>query len=168
MRAAAALIVAGAALALAPSAGATTVLRQHGIGPLTLGMARAAALKTGWLAHKAPGCELASPRPVTYTFTGPRAPAGLRGSAEFTSNKLTNISASRGARTSLGVTVGVTTPARMVTRYRAAGFQASAKFDSTFQATFVNVTRNGHQVLEGLADGPVVSLLAIPVVAVCE
>jgi len=157
-----------AVLASASSAGALTVLRQNGIGPLKLGMTRAAALRTGWLAHRAPGCELASPRPVTYTFTGPMAPAGLRGSVEFTSNKLTNISASHGVRTSLGVTVGVTTPARMVRRYRAAGFAAAAKFDPTFQATFVTVKRRGRQVLTGLADGPRISLLAIPLVATCD
>jgi hypothetical protein len=62
---------------------ATTLLRLDGIGPLKLGMTRAAALKTGWLADRAPGCELASPRPITYRFTGPKAPGGLRGSAQF-------------------------------------------------------------------------------------
>ena len=158
------LVVVGAASASA----ATTVLRLNGIGPLKLGMTRAAAVHTGWLAHRAPGCELASPRPITYQLNGHSAPAGLRGSVEFTNNKLTNVSASHGARTALGVTVGVTTPSRMVTRYRRAGFQARAQFDPTFQATFVNVKRRGRQVLTGLADGPRITLLAVPFVAICD
>jgi hypothetical protein len=161
-------VVAGIAAFAAQPAGAAIVLRQNGIGPLKLGMTRAAALRTRWLAHKAPGCELASPRPVTYQLNGSHAPAGLRGSVEFTSNKLSNVSVSRGGRTALGVAVGYTSVPRMVSRYRAAGFHAKARFDSTFQATFVDVTRNGKPVIEGLAEGPVISLLAIPFVPTCD
>ena len=78
------------------------------------------------------------------------------------------LSFTAGARTTAGVTVGRTTSARMVARYRAAGFKARASFDSTFQGTFTFVTRNGRQVLGGFGERAVVSLLAIPSVPVCE
>ena len=71
-------------------------------------------------------------------------------------------------RTAAGVTVGVTTAARMVARYRAAGFSASARYDATFQGTFTNVRRGTRNVLGGFGEGAVVSFLAIPSVPVCE
>jgi len=171
MRRALTVAVAAALLAVVPATGAaaTTVLRLDGIGPLRLGMTREAALAPGWLAHRAPGCELASPRPVTYRFTGPHAPAGIRGSAQFDGDLLTGLAFTRGVRTALGVRVGRTTPGRMVARYRSAGFRASARYDATFQGTFVTVRRpNGRQVLGAFADGPVITLIAIPAVPVCE
>ena len=151
------------------SAGATTVLHLDGIGPLRLGMSRTAAVATGWLANRAPGCELASPRPVTYRFTGRRAPAGLRGTAQFEGGRLTSLSFTRGVRTAAGVRVRRTTTARMVARYRAAGFLASARFDRTFQGTFVRVRRrNGRQVLGAFAPGRTITSIAIPAVPACE
>src|SRR5438067_9018651 len=90
-----------------PAAGvaaAKTTLRLDGIGPLKLGMKRAAAVRTGWLAHRAKGCPLAGPAaPVTYSFTGPSAPRGLRGSAEFQSGRLHTLSFTGGVRTKPGV-----------------------------------------------------------------
>jgi hypothetical protein len=148
---AATLLVGAAALSSASGAtAATTRLHLDGIGPLKLGMTRTAALATGWLANRRPGCELASPRPIDYRFSGPNAPRGLR--------------------TATGVTVGRTTTARMVARYRSAGFAASAQFVSTFGGTFVRVRRRsgGADVIGGFARRRTVTTLAVPVVAVCE
>lgn len=157
------------AAAPAASASATTLLHLDGIGPLRLGMSRTAAVATGWLSNRAAGCELASPRPITYQLAGRRAPNGLRGVAEFDSGKLTDLSFTRGVRTATGVRVRQTTTARMVARYRAAGFLASATFVDTFSGTFVRVRRrNGRDVLGAFAQGRVISTLAIPAVPVCE
>jgi hypothetical protein len=147
---------------------ATTVLRLDGIGPLHLGMSRTAALGTGWLAGRGSGCPLGGTPPITYRFTGPKAPKAIRGSAEFENGRLTTLSFTRGVRTSTGVTVARTTTARMVARYRAAGFTASARFDGGFQGTFVRVRRHGRDVVGGFGEGRVVSIVAIPAVAVCE
>lgn len=163
--------LAGAVLwAPATAAGgpATTVLRLDGIGPLHLGMTRAAALGTGWLAGRRPGCPLGGTPPITYRFTGAKAPRAIRGSAEFVDDRLSTLSFTRGVRTSTGVTVGRTTATRMVARYRAAGFTASARFESTFQGTFVRVRRHGRDVVGAFADSSVVTIVAIPAVAVCE
>ena len=146
---------------------ATTLLRLDGIGPLKLGMTRAAAVKTGWLADRAPGCELASPRPITYLFTGPKAPGGIHGSAQFERGRLRVVSFSGGVRTRLGVRIGTPT-ARMVSKYRNAGFSASARFLPTFAGTFVTVKRHGNQVLGAFAKGGHLKNLAIPAVPVCE
>jgi hypothetical protein len=143
-------------------------LRLDGIGPLHVGMTRTAALGTGWLAGRSSGCTLGGTPPITYRFTGPRAPKAIRGSAEFENGRLTTMSFTRGVRTSTGVTVGRTTTARMAARYRAAGFAASARFDSTFQGTFVRVRRHGRDVVGGFGEGRVVSIVAIPAIAVCE
>jgi hypothetical protein len=163
------LVVALACLLLpASSAGAaTTLLRLDGIGPLKLGMTRAAAVKTGWLAHRAPGCELVTPRPVTYLFTGAKAPHGLRGSAQFDGGRLSAVSFTRGVRTRVGVQIGTRT-ARMVSKYRHAGFAASSMFSSTFAGTFVTVKRGGRQVLGAFATGGHVRNLAVPAVPVCD
>ena len=162
------VIVLVCVLGPASSAGAaTTLLRLNGIGPLKLGMTRAAAVKTGWLADRAPGCELASPRPVTYLFTGPKAPGALRGSADFVRGRLRVISVSRGVRTRVGVRIGAPT-ARMVSKYRQAGFAASSMFSPTIGGTFVTVKRRGDQVLGAFAMGGHVKNLAIPAVPVCD
>jgi hypothetical protein len=146
---------------------ATTLLRLDGIGPLKLGMTRTAAVRTGWLADRAPGCELASPRPVTYQFTGRKAPKSLRGSAQFDRGRLSVISLNRGVRTRVGVRIGAPT-ARMITKYRNAGFAASSMFSPTFAGTFVTVKRGGRQVLGAFAMGGHVKNLAVPAVPVCE
>jgi hypothetical protein len=115
----------GAALwAPATAAGgpATTVLRLDGIGPLRLGMTRTAALATGWLAGRSPGCPLGGAPPITYRFTGANAPKGIKGSAEFADGRLTTLSFTRGVRTSTGVTVGRT---RRGSRPRRASFPPS-------------------------------------------
>jgi hypothetical protein len=164
-----ALALAAVVAAPAASAGATTVLHLDGIGPLRLGMSRTDAVATGWLANRARGCELASPRPITYRFTGRRAPSGLRGTAQFERGRLTSLSFTRGVRTAAGVRVRRTTTARMVARYRALGFLASARFDPTFQGTFVRVRRrNGRQVLGAFAPGRRITSIAVPAVPVCE
>ncbi len=132
-------------------------------------MSATAGRRTGWLADRALGCELAGPhRPVTYRLTGRRAPAGIRGVVEFDRGKLGVMSFTRGVRTTTGVRVGRTTTARMAARYRRAGFGVSAGFDNVFQATFVNVRRHGRQVIGGFSTGSVVTLLGIPAVPVCE
>ena len=152
----------------AASPASTTVLRLDGIGPLHLGMTRTAALATGWLAGRGSGCPLGGTPPITYRFTGAKAPKAIKGSAEFDGGRLTTLSFTRGVRTSTGVTVGRTTTARMVARYRAAGFTASARFVSTFQGTFVRVRRHGRDVVGGFGEGNVVTIVAIPAVPVCE
>jgi hypothetical protein len=163
--------ITGSALAVHPGAASpasTTVLRLDGIGPLHLGMTRTAALATGWLAGRRAGCPLGGTPPITYRFTGAKAPKQTKGSAEFADGRLTALSFTRGVRTSTGVTVGRTTTARMVARYRAAGFTASARFVSTFQGTFVRVRRHGRDVVGGFGEGSVVTIVAIPTVPVCE
>ena len=163
--------IAGAALGapgIAAGEPSTTVLRLDGIGPLHLGMTRTAALATGWLAGRSSGCPLGGTPPITYRVTGAKAPRAIKGSVEFENNRLTTMSFTRGVRTSTGVTVARTTAARMVARYRAAGFTASARFESTFQGTFVRVRRHGRDVVGGFADGSAVTIVAIPSVSVCE
>jgi hypothetical protein len=170
-RAVLAFAVALAALAgLAGQAAGATLLRLDGIGPLHLGMTRAAAVATGWLAHRTTGCELAGPPlPVVYRFTGPRAPRGIVGDAEFDRGRLRNLSFTRGVRTAVGVRVGSTTTSDMVVRYRRAGFVASARFDHVFDGTFVTVRRpRGHVVIGGFGAHARVTTLAIPFVPVCE
>jgi hypothetical protein len=165
-----AALVGAALCAPATAAGgpATTVLRLDGIGPLHLGMTRTAAVATGWLAGRSFGCPLGGTPPITYRFTGAKAPRTIKGSVEFVDNRLTTMSFTAGVRTSTGVTVGRTTAARMVARYRAAGFTASARFDRAFQGTFVRVRRHGRDVVGGFADIATVTIVAIPVVSVCE
>jgi hypothetical protein len=163
--------ITGAALAVQSSAASpasTTVLRLDGIGPLRLGMTRTAAVATGWLAGRSTGCPLGGTPPITYRFTGAKAPDSIKGSVEFVDGRLSTMSFTRGVRTSTGVTVGRTTTARMVARYRAAGFTASARFDRTFQGTFVRVRRHGRDVVGGFGGATVVTIVAIPAVSVCE
>jgi hypothetical protein len=164
-------VVGGMLLAPVTASGASpaTVLRLDGIGPLHVGMTRTAAVATGWLAQRGTGCELGGrPFPITYRFTGRKAPDGIRGVAEFQHNKLTDLSFSRGVRTSTGVTVGRTTTKRMVARYRQAGFSASARFEEIFQGTFVTIKRDGDQVVGGFGEHGLVTIVAIPAIAVCE
>jgi hypothetical protein len=164
-----ALIAAVASSAAPATATASTVLRLDGIGPLHLGMSRTAAVQTGWLAGRSTGCELGGPPlPVTYRFTGPKAPRDVVGTAEFHANRLRVLSFTRGVRTSTGVTVRRTTTSRMVARYRQAGFTASARFVDTFQGTFVTVKRQGQDVVGGFAEHRVLTTIAIPAVPVCE
>lgn len=144
-------------------------LRLDGIGPLRLGMTSTAATATGWLAHRGRGCPLGATPPITYRVDGRRAPKGVRGSIEFADGHLTDMSFTAGVRTVAGVTVGSTTPSRMVARYRAlGGFRASSSYVDTFGGTFVRVRRGGDDVLGAFADGPRISILAIPAVPVCE
>lgn len=155
-----------AATAAAPS---PRVLRTDGIGPLKLGMKRADALATGWLKDRRPGCKLGgAPYPITYRIAGTGVPSDIRGTAEFQSGRLRNLSFTRGVHTSLGVTVGRTTTARMADRYRKAGYSVMAQFDETFQGTFVNVSRNGKRVIGGFGEGAVVAQLGLPHILTCE
>jgi len=163
-------VVAVASVIGPAAASSTTVLRLDGIGPLKLGMSLSAALATGWLAHRGSGCELNGPPvPVTYSFTGAKAPGGLSGVAQFSEGRLTEMSFSRGVHTAAGVSVGQTTVARTVARYRGlSGYGASSAFSPTIQATFVDVKRNGRQVLGAVAEHSTVTTLAIPSVTTCE
>jgi len=166
-----AVVLLGSPAAAAPAAPPSRVLRLDGIGPLTLGMTRPTATATGWLAHRSGGCELGGPPlPVDYRLDGAHAPSGLRGAAEFQDGRLRSIVVSRGVRTAAGVRPGHTTVARMVARYRALGFHATARHDATFEGTFVTVRRRagGRQVLGAFASGSVVDTIGIPFVPVCE
>jgi hypothetical protein len=170
-RAAVLALVSAALLApaSAPGAGSTPVLRLDGIGPLHLGMTRTTAVATGWLGQRGTGCELGGrPFPVTYRFTGRKAPRGIAGVAEFQHNRLADLSFTRGVRTSTGVTVGRTTTKRMVTRYRQAGFSASAWYEAIFRGTFVTIKRAGDQVVGGFGEHGVITMVAIPAISVCE
>lgn len=163
-----ATIAAGAALAPAATTG-PRVVRLDGIGPLKLGMTRADAVRTGWLTGRGTGCELGgTPLPITYRLAGPRAPRGITGVAEFRGGRLRDLSFTKGVYTARGVTVGRTTVARMVRRYTGDGYKARARYDATFQGTFVTVTRNGRRVLGAFASGTVVETLGLPGVPVCE
>jgi hypothetical protein len=161
-----------AVLVLAATASAATAsprLRGNGIGPLKLGMTRTAAVATGWLAHRSLGCELAGPnRPIVYKVNGAKAPKGVRGTAEFESGRLRNLSFTKGVHTRAGVVVGKTTTKQMVKDYRALGFKATAQFMSVFNGTFVFVKRKGGNLIGGFAAHAIVTTLAIPVVPVCE
>lgn len=163
----------GAALAAhtassAPSA-APTLLRLDGIGPLRLGMTRQAAVATGWLAKRGTGCPLGGPPlPVTYRVDGPKAPAAVDGTAEFSGDRLRSLVFGGGVRTAAGVVVGSTTAAQMVARYRAAGLGARSQYDDTFVGTFVTIGRKGKQVMGGFAEKGPVTLLGIPFVPLCE
>lgn len=150
-------------------AGANTLLHLTGLGPLRLGMTATAARQTGWLADRRIGCKLGGlPYPVGYSVTGRKAPPGIRGIIEFNRGRLTGMSFTRGVITTVGVTVGKTTTARMAARYRLAGYAVSSAFDTTFQGTFVNVSSHGHQRIGAFGEGATVTLLAIPRVPLCE
>jgi hypothetical protein len=167
------LIAALPALAVlaAPAHGATLV-RLDGIGPLKLGMSRMASLDTGWLGAKSTGCKLGGkPYPIGYTLTGAKAPAGIKGSAEFQHGTLANFSFTGGVRTATGVVPGTTSWPSMVTRYRDAGFKVSARYDETFVGTFVNVKRKkgGPSVMVGFAEkGKAIGTIGIPYIPLCE
>lgn len=159
------------AIALAVPAQGATLLRLDGIGPLKLGMSRTAGLDTGWLSNRMSGCELGGkPFPIGYQLQGPRARPGIDGIAEFVRGDLQTMTFRGGVRTATGVVPGKTTIAGMVKRYRDAGFRASARYDNTFQGTFVTVRRRsgGKQVLGGFAPKNVVATLGIPFVPGCE
>jgi len=156
-------------LALAPAAGAATRLRLDGIGPLSLGMKRAPALATDWLGNRRTGCPLGGPPlPIDYQLTGPKAPAGVRGNAEFDGGRLRTLSFSRGVSTAVGVTVGKTSTKRMVARYRATGYRVRSQYFGTFQGTFVTVTKNGKAVIGGFGVRGTIATLGIPAIPVCE
>lgn len=170
---AAVIAAANPAAAHPPRAPATTpVLRLDGIGPLTLGLQRVDAIAKHWLGGRAAGCKLGGPPyPITYRFTGYRAPDGIDGTAEFRGERLRNLSFTGGVTTAAGVTPGATSATRMVLAYRAAGYRVSARYDDTFQGTFVVVKRGNRQVLGGFAEGRLsasIAILGIPYVPVCE
>ena len=158
------------ALLAAPAHGAT-LLRLDGIGPLELGQSRLAALDTGWLSHRHSGCPLGGkPYPIDYDLNGSKAPRAITGSVEFAQGMLRSFVFTKGVKTATGVQPGKTTWTGMVTAYRSAGFKVSARYDSTFQATFVSVKRKtgGDQVIGALASGKVVTQLGVPYVPLCE
>src|SRR4051794_35576734 len=167
------LICATVALAAvaAPAHGATLV-RLDGIGALKLGMSRLTALDTNWLGARSTGCTLGGkPYPIDYSITGAKAPAGIKGSAEFQHGKLANMSFSGGVRTATGVVPGSTSWPSMVTKYRDAGYKVSARYDTTFVGTFVTVKRKkgGPSVMVGFAEkGKAIGTLGIPYVPLCE
>ena len=114
-------------------------------------MSRASAVRTGWLSHRSSGCEVASPVPVTYRLDGARAPRALNGSAEFSRGRLRTLTFGGGVRTTVGVRVG-STSTELLSRYRAAGFTATSRYEELFDATFLTVKRQRRQVLGALAD----------------
>lgn len=164
-----ALLFAG--LLAAPAQGAT-LARLDGIGPLKLGMSRVAALDTGWLGEKQTGCKLGGPPyPIDYTLTGAKAPKGITANAEFSAGKLANVTFSKGVRTAAGVVPGITSWPSMVKRYRDRGFKVSARYDSIFGGTFVNVKRrrSGALVMTGFAEkGKSIGMIGVPYIPLCE
>lgn len=155
-------------LVLPADASAQPTLRLDGIGPLQLGMSRSSAVATGWLTGRGKGCPLASPAPVTYRLGGRRAPAALRGSVEFANGRLRSVTVTRGARTAVGVRVGVTSPAGMARLYRRSGRRVRVQYSAMFGGTFVDVLGQSGQVLGAFGQKGRIVQLAIPAVAVCE
>ncbi|MCW3017569.1 MAG: hypothetical protein JWO02_4661 [Solirubrobacterales bacterium] len=150
-------------------AASTVTLRLDGIGPLKLGMSRAAAVKTGWLSNRGTGCPLGGPPlPISYRLKGAAAPKGVSGSAEFNGGKLTDLSFTKGVRTATGVVLGTTTTAQMVSMYRNAGYKAKSAYSDVFGGTFVDVSKASRRVIGGFGPGKIVTTLAIPGVSVCD
>jgi hypothetical protein len=151
---------------------AAPVLRLDGIGPLKLGMSGAAALKTGWLDTRkpTPGCQLAPPpHSKIYRLSGPRLPAGVKGSAEIGGGKLITLVLDAGVATDTGVKLGTSTVTEMTAAYRKAGFEVDAAPDEVFQTTFVNVVKDKRMVLAGSApDSETIESLATPTFMLCE
>lgn len=167
------LLAAGSATAAgsawAGGGGSSPVLRLDGIGPLRLGMSRADAVATGWLSDPGPGCELGGPPlPVVYKLKGPKAPAGIAGTAQFDRGTLRVLAFSSGVRTSFGVAIPGGTVAKLLQRARASGLSATSLYDQTFAGTFVTVNRGGRQVLGAFAEKSAIGTLAVPYVPVCE
>ncbi len=142
-------------------------LRLTGIGPLTLGMTRPAAVATGWLANPQAGCEFYGPTARGYDFTGPQAPAGLVGNASFTNGKLVNISFRRGVQTHVGVRPGVSTRQAMVRAYRQGGFVVTDRFQPVFQTRFITARRGGKSIQATTRAGKVFQL-SIPLTEICD
>ncbi|MDM7953484.1 MAG: hypothetical protein QUV07_09775 [Cyanobium sp. CZS 25K] len=167
------LLAAGSALAprsaWADGRASTPVLRLDGIGPLRLGMSRAEAVATGWLSDPGPGCELSGPPlPVVYQLKGPKAPAGIEGTAQFEQGTLRVMAFSAGVRTTFGVALPGGTVNDLVQRARAAGLSATSVYDETFAGRFVTVNRGGQQVLGAFATRSAIATIAVPYVPVCE
>jgi hypothetical protein len=162
------LVAVAVCAAATASAGATTLLRLDGIGPLKLGMTRSAATHTGWLSDEGKGCPLGGPPiPVTYQFTGSLAPRGIEGSAQFDHGKLTNLSFSKGVRTANGVQVG-SLLTRMASAYRSDGFKVRSHYLDTFGGTFVDVSKGRRQVIGAFGTHRRVEAIALRAVPVCE
>ena len=159
----------GAAPQAAAGATAPPRLGLDRFGPLKLGMTRADAVATGWLAQRGTGCPLGGTPPITYRVSGPKAPAGVVGTAEFARGRLASLAFTRGVSTVAGVRVGRTTAARMAARYRRAGFSVRTDAVATFGGTFVTVRRAGREVIGAFAEtGRPITVLAIPLVTACE
>jgi hypothetical protein len=153
----------------AESRPSSPVLRLDGIGPLRLGMGRAEAVATGWLSDPGPGCELGGPPlPVVYKLKGPKAPAGIVGTAQFERGTLRVMAFSAGVRTTFGVALLGGTVNDLVKRSRAAGLSASSVNDETFAGRFVTVNQKGKQVLGAFATKSAIDTIAVPYVPVCE
>ncbi|MCP9834982.1 MULTISPECIES: hypothetical protein [unclassified Cyanobium] len=118
-----------------------------------IGMGRAEAVATGWLSDSGIGCELGGPPlPVVYRLKGPKAPAGIVGTAQFERGTLRVFAFSAGVRTTFGV----------------AGLTATSVYDETIAGRFVTVNRGGQQVLGAFANSSAIATLAVPYVPVCE
>lgn len=155
-------------LLAAPALAARTTVRNNGIGPLKIGMKRSAALKTGWLSGRAPGCELAIPAPITYQLNGPDAPAPIEGSAEFNRHRLTSLVFSKGVKTKTKVIPGRTSIRRAASLLRRGGYKARTRYDDTFQVTFLTATRKRRQRFGGYAEKRRLQVLGVPYVPLCE
>lgn len=164
-----AVLATPALLPEATGAASTPRLGLRAFGPLELGMTRTDAVATGWLAQRGRGCPLGGSPPITYRLTGPKAPAGVAGTAEFAQGRLTSLAFTRGVTTRTGVRLGRTSPARMAEHYRRLGFSARSRYVGTFGGTFVTVRRSGRDVIGAFARGRgPITVLAIPAVSACE
>ncbi len=164
-----AILLLAAGSAWADGRGSSPVLRLDGIGPLRLGMGRVEAVATGWLSDPGPGCELGGPPlPVVYKLKGPKAQAGIVGTAQFERGTLRVFAFSAGVRTTFGVAIPGGTVADLLKRARAAGLSASSVYDETFAGRFVTVNRGGQQVFGAFAEKSAITTIAVPYVPVCE
>lgn len=163
--AAAALVPAG------PAAGAAApaVLRLDGVGPLKLGMTRAAAVRTGWLSGRSTGCPLGGPPvPVVYKLDGRGAPAAVNGTAQFENGRLTVFTFRAGVRTANGTAPGVTTLDQMRARYRRAPYTVKSETSTVFGGRFVRVLRGSAPVIAAFGSKKTVETLGLPFVPTCD
>lgn len=171
-----AAVAAGGLVAGAGSAGGAAspaTVRVDGVGPLKLGMTRAAAVRTGWLSDRTTGCELAGkPYPLVYRLDGKGAPAAVDGTATFANGRLTLFTFTAGVRLANGTTPGVTTLQQAKARFSAAPYSAQITTSQLDGSKMLRVRKSGRDAFEAFTKTPdgkgPISLLGVPYVPVCD
>lgn len=166
-------LLTGAAACTAGGATPGATIRTDGVGPLKLGMTRAAAVRTGWLSDRTTGCELAGkPYPLVYRLDGRGAPKAVEGTATFANGRLTLFTFTAGVRTANGTTPGVTDLAQAKARYSRAPYSAQTTTSQLDGTRFLRVRKRGRDAFEMFtktADGRgPISLIGLPYVPICD